>query len=77
MSNANPTWEPIWLSCRACTSAWSDCQPNGVSLATWIAHMETLRCPTCGNTANVMLRTTPPDPDFDKIPAVPTVLDVK
>lgn len=55
---SSPTWERIWLSCRVCDHAWDDFQPNGVPPDTWIAHVQSYRCPECGS-QDLLLRREP------------------
>jgi hypothetical protein len=55
-----PTWEPIWLACKACKHAWDDWQPCDVPPATWIAHVKTYHCPECGKGRRyVLIRSMP------------------
>ena len=60
MSLPKPTWEPIWLLCGECKHRWDDWQPGHVPISTWIAHVRTYRCPSCGS-EKVMIRITPMD----------------
>jgi len=54
-----PVWSPLWLTCKACGYQWDDWQPIGVPLATWVAHIRTIRCRTCGGRKSIFLRSAP------------------
>jgi len=56
-----PSWQPIWLACKACRHEWDDWTSAYVPVATLVAHWHTYRCPACNNRGkrNVLLRTTP------------------
>jgi hypothetical protein len=59
---SKPTWEPLWCACKGCNHRWDDWQPCMVPVATWIAHVKTLRCPACGKGGRMLLlRTLPLD----------------
>jgi hypothetical protein len=58
-----PTWEVIWLHCKACGHRWDDWQPAMVPIPTWVAHVGTYRCPNCGKGGDdVLIRMLPLDP---------------
>ena len=62
MVMSQPTWEPLWCACKSCGHWWDDWQPSQVPLATWIAHVKTLRCPGCGKgSRSLVIRTLPLD----------------
>ena len=55
-----PSWHPIWLQCKNCDHKWDDWQPWGVPISTWIAHVNTYRCPSCSaGFRNILLRMNP------------------
>ena len=55
-----PDWAEIWLSGAHCERRWDDWQPVGVPILTWVAHVKTYRCPSCGKRGrNILLRLTP------------------
>ena len=62
-----PTWEPLWLACKACGHKWDDWQPSHVPAETWIAHLRTHSCPKCGKgySDHVLLLRTKPLSDDD------------
>ena len=58
-----PTWELIWLGCKACGHRWDDWQPSMVPVSTWVAHVGTYHCPICGKGgSDVLIRMQPLDP---------------
>lgn len=60
MSWPAPTFQPIWLACKACGHKWDDWQPAHVPVATWVAHVRTYHCPKCGKgRRTVLLRQEP------------------
>lgn len=62
-----PTWEPLWCACKACGHWWDGWQPCHVPVKTWIAHIKTLRCPSCGKGGRALLLRTQP---LDQKPSV-------
>lgn len=55
-----PTWVPIWCACKACGHWWDDWQPQMCPIRTWVAHIKTLACPSCGKGGrSVLLRMKP------------------
>lgn len=55
-----PTWEPLWLGCKACGHKWDDWQPCMARLDVALACLRSLRCPNCGvGTAELVIRTKP------------------
>ena len=58
MSDA-PVFIPLRCACKACGHRWDDWQPSYVPVATWVAHIKTIRCPQCGKGGrSVLLRSS-------------------
>lgn len=59
-----PTWEPLWLQCKACGHQWDDWQPRYVPVQVWVAHIKALAamgCPQCRHDS-LYLRNQPLKP---------------
>jgi hypothetical protein len=61
-----PTWEPLTLCCGACKHEWDDWQPLHVPAETWIAHVNTLRCPECAK-RKLFMRASPTATDVTNL----------
>lgn len=62
-----PTWQPLWLGCKACKHEWDDWLPSGVRLDVAIASLQSQRCPKCGlGMEELVIRSKPITPDTPK-----------
>jgi formate dehydrogenase maturation protein FdhE len=60
VSEPKPTWEPLWLGCKACGHKWDGWQPSMVPVEVFIANLEAQLCPECGaGLKQLLLRSTP------------------
>jgi hypothetical protein len=66
---SKPTWHPLSVYCGGCGQDWDDWQPSGCVVAVWLAVMEALCCPHCGEDRRLFMRA--PDmraPERSEIP---------
>lgn len=59
-----PGWQTMPCRCKKCQHDWDGWTPTHVPVATWVAHIRTFYCPSCGASfKSIMIRTesnTPP-----------------
>lgn len=64
-----PTWEPLWLGCKACGHKWDDWQPFMVPIDVWVASMRLQTCPNCGAGVRELVIRFKPIDETTKTPA--------